>query len=315
MFITQLRYFVAVVDCQSFSKAALRCHTSQPNLSEQVRILESQIGITLLDRSGRKIVPTERGRVLWERAKRILADIDETVHAVRESEPGTDRISIGVLSTVASCFLAHVLNSFVDRHPKIYLDIHHDSTAHLLPMIEVGNLDLGIVGLPLRRKGFSAETLFSEEMLLALHPKHPLTLKRTIFKEDLLTEKLILSQDGICVGGCQLKICKQKQFSPRIVFRSGHLDTIQSLVAAGKGISLIPQTAMSEMPSVIAYRKVANSKLKRSIAIVTRKRRPLKPSAIAFFEHLRVAGQTFKPPMATSDNGHTIFTTVNTIKP
>ena len=314
MFITQLRYFVAVVDCQSFSKAAARCHTSQPNLSEQVQNLESQLGIILLDRSSRKIVPTERGRLLWERAKRIIMEVDEAVQAVRQTQPGTDRISIGVVSTVASCFLTHVLNSFVDRHPRILLDIHQDSTAQLLPMIEVGNLDLGIVGLPLRKRGFSTETLFSEEMLLALHPKHPLTLKRTIFKEDLFREKFILSHDGLCVGGCPLKICKQKTFSPRIVFRSGQLDTIQSLVAAGKGISLIPQTAVAEMPALIAYRKVANSILKRSIAVVTRNNRPLKPSASVFFEHLRLAGQTFKPPTAISENGTMIFKTVKTAK-
>ena len=302
MFITQLRYFVAVVDCQSFTKAAARCHTSQSNLSEQVQNLEGQIGLKLLDRSGRKIVPTERGRLLWERAKKIIADVDEAVHAVRGTGTGTDRVSIGVISTIASCFLSHVLNSFVDRHPKIYLDIHQDSTAQLLPMIEVGNLDLGIVGLPLRRKGFSAETLFSEDMLLALHPKHPLTLKRTIFKEDLLTEKLILSHEGVCIPGCSLLLCKQKKFSPRIVFRSGQLDTIQSLVAAGKGISIIPQTAIAEMPTPLTFRKVANSKLKRSIAVVTRNNRPLKPSALAFLEHLRNARQTFKLPVAESEN-------------
>ena len=297
MYLTQLRYFVAVVDCQSFSKAAARCHTSQPNLSEQVQNLEGQLGTALLDRSGRKIVPTESGRVFWERAKIILAQIDEAARAVRaKATPGKERISIGVISTVASCFLVHVLNTFVERHPKIHLDIHENTTAQLLPMIELGNLDLGIVSLPLRRKGFATETLFSEEMLLALHPKHPLTLKRTIFKEDLLSDKLILSHEGVCLGGCPLKLCKPNRFLPRIVFRSGQWDTIQSLVAAGKGISIIPQTAISEMTSSIIFRKLENPKLKRSIAVATRKKRPLKPAAFVFLEHLRNARQTFKLP-------------------
>ena len=310
MYLTQLRYFVAVVDCQSFSKAAARCHTSQPNLSEQVQNLEGQLGTALLDRSSRKIVPTEPGWLFWERSKIILAQIDEAARAVRtKATPGTERISIGVISTVASCFLVHVLDSFVERHPKIRLDIHENTTAQLLPMIEAGSLDLGIVSLPLRRKGFTTETLFSEEMLLALHPKHPLTLKRTIFKEDLLSDKLILSQEGVCLSGCPLRLCKPNRCLPRIIFRSGQLETIQSLVAAGKGISIIPQTAIAEMPAPIIFRKLENPKLKRSIAVAMRKNRSLKPAAFVFLEHLRTARQTFKLPTTKGDNGSTMSKT------
>jgi len=305
---TQLRYFVAVVDCQSFSKAAVRCHTSQPNLSEQVRNLEGSLGTILLDRSSRQIVPTGTGKLLWERAKTILSQIDETKQVLRSiAAPGTERVAIGVMTTVASCFLAHVLNSFVQLHPKIQLDIHENITPELLPMIEQGSLDLGIVGLPLRRKGFTIETLFSEEMLLALHPKHPLTLKHAIFKADLISEKLILSQAGLCMGGGPLGFSKRNDFSPRIVFRNGQFDTIQSLVAAGNGISLIPQTAIAETPAPITFRKVEDTELKRSIAAVTRSKRELKQSATAFLRHLRKAGQNFKFPTTKDANGVIVF--------
>jgi LysR family hydrogen peroxide-inducible transcriptional activator len=305
---TQLRYFVAVVDCQSFSKAAARCHTSQPNLSEQVRNLEGLLGTTLLDRSGRQIAPTEAGKLLWERAKIILSQIDETRQALRSiATPGAERVTIGVMTTVSSIFLAHVLNSFVELHPKIQLDIHENITLELLPMIERGILDLGIIGLPLRRKGFTTETLFSEEMLLALHPKHPLTLKRAIFKEDLISEKVILSQAGLSMGSCPLRFCKRNNFSPRIMFRSGQLDTIQFLVAAGKGISLIPQTAIVETTVPITFRKLENSELRRSIAAVTRNNRALKPPVTDFLRHLRTAGQTFKLPTANGENAAMVF--------
>jgi len=148
---TQLRYFVAVVDCQSFSKAANHCHTSQPNLSEQVRNLEGFLGTTLLDRSGRQIGPTETGKLLWERAKVILSQIDETKQVLHSiAAPGKERVTIGVMTTVASCFLAYVLNSFIELHPKIQLDIQENITPELLPMIERGSLDLGINHLPRR---------------------------------------------------------------------------------------------------------------------------------------------------------------------
>jgi LysR family transcriptional regulator, hydrogen peroxide-inducible genes activator len=305
---TQLRYFVAVVDCRSFSKAAVRCHTSQPNLSEQVRNLEDLLDITLVDRSGRQIVPTDAGRLLWERAKAILSQIDETKQVVRSiAAPNRERVTVGVMTTVASCFLAHVLNSFVRLYPNVQLEIYENITPELLPLIERGSLDLGIMGLPLRRKGFTAEPLFSEEMLLALHPKHPLTLKRAIFKEDIISEKLILSQAGLCMGNCPHRLCKRNNISPRIVFRSGQLDTIQSLVAAGNGISLIPQTAITETTVPITFRKVEDSELRRSIAVVTRNKRALKPPATDFLQHVRTAGQSFKLLTAKKENGALVF--------
>lgn len=302
---TQLRYFVAVVDCQSFSKGAVRCHTSQPNLSERIRNLEDLVGTTLLDRSGRQIVPTEAGKLLWERAKAILAQIDETRQKIRSiAATGTERVTIGVMTTIASCFLAHVLDSFVEIHPKIHLEIHENATSELLPLIEVGNLDLGIVGLPLRRKGFISEILFSEDLLLALPPKHPLTLKGTILREDLIAENLIVSKVGLCMGGYPFRICKRESIIPRITFRGGQLDTVQSLVASGKGISLIPQTAIMDAPTPITYRRLEDPSLKRSIAVVIKNNRKLKPSANFFLRHLRTAGQNFKLPAATRNNVH-----------
>ena len=146
----------------------------------------------------------------------------------------------------------------------------------LLQKIETGKMDLGIVSLPVRDHGFEKEPLFSEEMLLALPPRHPLTRKRTIFREDLLNEKNVLCHEDHCLGDCASGFCHKHKFHPRIVFRCGQIATIQSLVAAGKGISLIPQSAIGETPSAITYRQLEAPRPTRSIAIVTRQKRPLK---------------------------------------
>ena len=159
---------------------------------------------------------------------------------------------------------------------------------------ETGKLDLGIVSLPVREHGFETETLFSEEMLLALHPGHPLTRKREIFKEDLLSEKFILSQEDHGFSDYTIGFGRRHNFHPRIVFRSGQLATIQTLVAAGKGISLIPQTAITNTSSTpITYRQLETPWPKRSIAIVTRNKRPLKFAAQEFLTHLRQVGKNF----------------------
>jgi LysR family hydrogen peroxide-inducible transcriptional activator len=285
---------MAVVDQGSFSKAAARCNISQSNLSEQVQKLESRVGKPLLNRSHRLIVPTNAGNLLLRRATRILAQIEKAKQEIRSSDGiRAGKVSFGVLPTIAPCFLALVLGSFVERHPKIQVFVHENMAEQSLQLIETGKLDLGLVSLPVREHGFETETLFSEEMLLALHPSHPLTRKRQIFKEDLMSEKFILSQEDHSFSDYAIGFGRRHNFHPRIVIRSGQLATIQTLVAAGKGISLIPQTAIADTSTPITYRQLENPWPKRSIAIVMRNKRPLKFAAQEFLTHLRQVGKNF----------------------
>jgi LysR family transcriptional regulator, hydrogen peroxide-inducible genes activator len=294
-----LRYFIAVVDTGSFSKAALRCHTSVSNISEQIQNFEKRIEKVLLDRNRRQIVPTEAGKILLQRARNILANIEQARLEVRSADrTSAGKTSVGVLMTLAPSFSVHFFGSFVEKFPKIQISVHETTTARMLAMLDEGELDMGITALPVRDNGFDTVKLFSEEMLLALPSSHPLTRKQTIQKEDLESEKFILSKEDHGLGGWGLRLCRHKHFSPRIIFNGGHLATIQSLVAAGKGISLLPQTAIAETPANITYRQLENPRPKRSIAIVTRSKRPLEPAARQFLQHLREASETFTLPMA-----------------
>jgi LysR family hydrogen peroxide-inducible transcriptional activator len=253
------------------------------------------VGKPLLNRSHRLIVPTNAGNLLLRRATRILAQIEKAKQEIRGCDGiRAGKVSFGVLPTIAPCFLALVLSSFVERCPNIQVFVHENLAEQSLQLIETGKLDLGIVSLPVREHGFETETLFSEEMLLALHPGHPLTRKREIFKEDLLSEKFILSQEDHGFSDYTIGFGRRHNFHPRIIFRSGQLATIQTLVAAGKGISLIPQTAITNTSSTpITYRQLETPWPKRSIAIVTRNKRPLKFAAQEFLTHLRQVGKNF----------------------
>ena len=293
-----MRYFLAVAELGSFSKAAGRCHVSQPALSVQIQKLETRLGKVLFNRNHRRIVPTNAGLVLIERAKQILAQVENAKHEVRCCDGVlAGKVSLGVLPTIAPYFLTHVLDSFIARCPKIQMVVHENITDQSLQLIESGKLDLGIVSPPIRENGFQVETLFSEEMYLAVHPRHPLSQKRAIFTDDLRSEKFILMQEDHCLGNQVIGFCNSHDFQPRIVLRCGQLATVQSLVAAGAGISLIPQMAIGENPAHITYRQLEAPRPKRSIAVVTRNKRPLKLAAEEFLTHLRQAGKTFKLPV------------------
>lgn len=298
-----MRYFLAVAELGSFSKAAERCHVSQPALSVQIQKLEARLGKLLLNRNHRRIVPTDAGQILAKRAKQILELIESVKQEIRNSDKHhSSKVTIGVLPTIAPSFMTQVLDSFVEQHPKIQVCIHENMAEQSLQLIETGKLDLGIFRLPIRESGFQTELLFSEEMMVALPPSHPLVRKKEIFKEDLLSEKFILSEEDHSLGDCLIAFHRQHNFQPRIIFRSGQLATIHSLVAAGKGISLIPQTAIAETKSPITYRRLEKPRPTRSIAVVTRNKRSLKHSAQEFLAHLRHVGKKFKLPVANNQS-------------
>jgi LysR family hydrogen peroxide-inducible transcriptional activator len=288
MDITQLRYLLTIAELGSFSKAAAYCHVSQPALSVQIQKLEVGMGSILLHRNHRQIVPTPQGLALIKWATQILADVESARREVQGLNGiRADKVSLGVLPTIAPYFLAPALSSFTEKCPKTQVIIYENILAHSLQLIEADKLDFGIVSLPVRETGFQTETLFSEELLLALYPTHRLCQKRAILAEDLRSEEFILLEEDHCLGNKVIDLCERHDFHPRIVFRCGQLATIQSLVAAGKGISLIPRMAVGKEPAGIIYRQLEAPGPKRSIAIVTRNKRPLKCAVMEFLKHLR----------------------------
>ena len=297
MEINQLRFFLSVASNGSFSKAAERCFVSQSHLSELIQRLETELGKTLFDRTHRKVVPTEAGKLLIGRAKRILTQIEMAKREVRNSDGiNGGKVTFGILPTIAPYFLPHVLKTFQERCPKIQFVIYEGMTFQLTELIEENKLDFGIMSLPVKEHGFETEELFVEELLLAMHPKSPLTKREKIWMKDLHGENFILLHEGHCLGDQVLDFCNRHDFCPRIALRSGQVATIQSLVRAEVGISLIPQMAAQANESEISYRSLEKPQPKRSIAVVMREKRPLKKPAQEFLKHLRHAGKTFTPP-------------------
>src|SRR5688572_8790228 len=172
----QLRYFVAVAQTGNFSRAAERCHVSQPSLSQQILKLEHRLGQPLFNRLGRRAVLTDAGRLLLDRATMILAALDDADRRLRAGgEQQGGRLAIGAIPTIAPYVLPTTLEGFVQRCPKVELVIREDVTEHLVQALVEGELDLAIVALPISDDRLEAEALLSENLLLALAPGHPLT--------------------------------------------------------------------------------------------------------------------------------------------
>jgi LysR family transcriptional regulator, hydrogen peroxide-inducible genes activator len=294
MEVNQLRYFVAVAKTGSFSKAAAMCYVSQPALSEQIQKLEHEVGKPLFNRNRRKIIPTTAGRLLIERANRILNEVEEAKQEVQASDGITNgKISIGVLPTIAPYFLPHVFAQFTQQCPETEVMVHEDMTARLLQMTDAGELDVGILSLPIKENGFEIEELFTEELLLALPSNHPLVAKEKIKIEDLCPEKFILMKEGHCLGDQALVFCHRHDFRPHIVLRSSQIETIQSLVMAGLGVSLIPQMAKMTGRLPLIYRSLEKPRPTRTIVAVWRSKREPSATLQEFLKHLRQVAKTY----------------------
>jgi LysR family transcriptional regulator, hydrogen peroxide-inducible genes activator len=285
----QLRYFVAVVRTGNFSRAAEQCHVSQPSLSQQIQKLEDELGERLFERLRTRACLTAPGATLHERAVRILAEVEAATREASEARAlARGSVTVGALPTIAPYLLPLVLPRFSQEFPGVEVVVHEDTTAQLLRLLAGCELDLALASLPIHDPRAQTETLFSEELLLALPPDHPLAKKTSIRARDLEDERFILMKEGHCLGDQVLNFCTRRDFHPTVLCRSAQIETIRALVATGMGISLIPAMAcpLARLPR-ICYRSLAPPLPQRVIVAVWLKDRRPSRAARAFQAHLR----------------------------
>ena len=284
----QLRYIVAVARTGNFSRAAEQCHVAQPSLSQQIKKLEEELGERLFDRMKREARLTAYGEVFLRRALKILEEADA---AKREASDAKNLLSgtlaIGVLPTIAPYLLPGVLVSFARKFPGVETVVHEDTTAQLLKQVLSYEIDLALASRPIADERLVVLDLFTEELKLALPPAHPLARKRRITADDLQHEALIVMKSGHCLGEQVLGFCGRGNSKTNISFRSTQLETIQALVRAGMGLSLIPEMAVlkgrKEAPE---YHSLAAPKPERKIVALWPKQRPLSRAANEFLKLL-----------------------------
>jgi LysR family hydrogen peroxide-inducible transcriptional activator len=289
MEVHQLRYFAALARTGNFSRAAEQCRVSQPSLSQQIQKLEEEVGERLFDRRGRATRLTAHGETLRHHAIKILDELEAAKRAIAEGQSlvhGT--LALGVLPTIAPYFLPPILADFAGRYPGVHLLIQEDTTARLLELVLSYELDCAIVSLPIQDGRLEIERIFTEELLLALPPGHRLARRRRLTPADFETERLIVMKEGHCLGDQVLGFCERREIRPAIAFRSAQLETIQALVRAGLGLSLVPAMAVRAGHGASPlYRSLPEPRPSREIVTIWPRLRPPDGAAREFLHAVR----------------------------
>jgi LysR family hydrogen peroxide-inducible transcriptional activator len=288
----QLQYAVAVAEDLSFSKAAERCHVSQPSLSAQIAQVESALAIQIFERSRRGVLVTAAGRDVLERAKRMLLDADDIFEAGRRaSDPLAGTIRIGVLPTIAPYLLPAVAPALRKKFRRLAVAWREEKTDALMAALEGGALDAALVALEAEVGDVEHEVIARDPFVLALAPDHPLA-RKTVPAEtsELRTVEVLLLDEGHCFREQTLEVCSAAR-AHESEFRATSLATLVQMVAGGWGVTLLPAMAVaSEVSrSALHIRPMASPKAHRTIALVWRRRCPIAPALREIAGVLRAA--------------------------
>src|SRR6266704_5586034 len=287
MEIHQLRYFCAVAEAGSFSRAAEQSHISQPSLSQQILKLEDELGTRLFDRLGRSVRLTELGKTFLPRARAVLRELEAARGDVVEGKEFIGGpIIVGVIPTVAPYFLPPRLTTFSPKFPQVRLTIVEEITPVLLDRLRSGTIDVAILALPTRGHEFDAIPLLTERLFAALPKKHKLTSRHSLSLKDLRAEPFLLLRDGHCFRDTAIAACDRARLNPQIIFESGQFSSILSMVGAGMGVSIVPEMAI-EKKSPCRYIRIADDQAIRTIGAILLRGRSLTRAHRAFLSHLR----------------------------
>ena len=239
-----LRYLVAVADQRHFGRAAARCFVSQPTLSAQLKKLEDSLGVQLIERAPNNVCLTEAGEAIVARARRILEASDEMVTLARsQRDPLAGRLRVALLPTIGPYLLPRVAPAMRKALPRLELRLYEYQTAAMLARLHAGEIDVGVLALPVEVDGLESRELYREAFMVALPEHHPLAARERVRLADLKGEQLLLLEEGHCLRDQALEVCSRVGVTDQQDFRATSLETLRQMVATGAGVTLLPELA------------------------------------------------------------------------
>jgi LysR family transcriptional regulator, hydrogen peroxide-inducible genes activator len=265
MEVHQLRYVCAIADTGNFSRAAERCQVAQPSLSQQVQKLEEDLGAKLFDRLGRSIRLTEAGRAFIPRARAILEQIEAARSSVADkNEDFRGSVAVGAIPTVAPYLMPRYTAAFAKKYPDAKLRITEETTAVLVEGLRDLSTDVAILALPLRYKDLQLFPIRTEPLFAVLKKDDPRASAPSLAVKDLRGESFVMLRDGHCFRDLSIDTCARARVTPHIAFESGQFSSLLGMVAAGVGVSLIPEMAI-DRNMACRYVPLSDSRATRTI--------------------------------------------------
>jgi LysR family transcriptional regulator, hydrogen peroxide-inducible genes activator len=283
----QLRYVCAIADTGSFSRAAERCHVAQPSLSQQVLKLEEDLGSRLFDRLGRSVRLTEAGRAFLPHARTILQQMEAARTGVEDKRTDVrGSVAVGVIPTIAPYLMPQCVAAFSKKYSDAKLRIVEETTPVLVESLRNLSIDVAILSLPLRHKEFEIFPLRTEPLYAALPKDHSRASAKSLSLKELRGEPFVLLRDGHCFRDVSVAACTRAKVHPRIAFESGQFSSLLGMVAAGVGVSLVPEMAVDKSARC-NYVRISDAQASRTIVAAVLRGRSFNRVQQAFLKHLR----------------------------
>lgn len=284
----QLRYFLAVAQAGTFTRAAEREGVTQPSLSQQVRKLENSLGVALFERRGRSVRLTQAGERLLPQAQSLLRQAVDARQSLGEFMNHVGgRLAVGAIPTVMPYWLAPQIARFQSRYANVELRLVENITARLVEGLQTGDLDVAIISLPLSSPDVVVSELFREEIFFVLPKSHSLAALPKIDPRRTLSERLLVLREGHCFRRETLAVSRRALRGPSTVFETDQFSSVFALVAVGFGISVAPNMAIASATATGCRSVTIDGHPSRRIGYAQIRRPQVPPAQRAFIDWLK----------------------------
>lgn len=276
MTLRDLEYLVAVYELRHFTRAAERCHVSQPTLSGQLQKLEDELGVDIIERSTRKVIFTSIGIQVAEQARRVLLE-SQTIRemTIAAQDPFSGQLHIGLIPTVGPWLLPMVMSRLNSTYPGLEFYLYELKTDEILEKLGTGSLDCGLLARLEGMQSFSNIPLYTEDLLLAAPAGYHLLDDGLVDRARLAGERVLMLEDGHCLRDQAMGVCFAAGAEEDKHYQATSLETLRYMVEAGSGITLMPRLAtIGHESDGVVYRDFREPRPSREILLLFRKSSP-----------------------------------------
>ncbi len=285
MELRQLRYLVAVADERHFTRAAAREHVAQPALSQQIRRLEAEVGLPLVERTTRRVSLTDAGEALVARARRALAELEAADAELAElAGVRRGRVRVGAVSTLGPVDLSLLLATYSALHPGVALTVREGTSDEVSAMVRRDEVDCAFLSVTERIESqeLALQRLADEGIVVILPPDHPLAAHDALRIGDLRAEPFVAFREGSRLREVLVAAARDAGFEPRVVLGSNDIQRIRDLVSHDLGVAILPRTDAERAGPPVAVAELVEPALSRDVTLAWRAGRRLSPAAAAF---------------------------------